>query len=378
MLLLFLLLTSIPAGKPFIGEELKKIAKNDEVEHLTGQALVDGESLTYATHMAGTIYRSCWLPPLVDYINSHQNLYKAKYKPGIEKFVRSRIMRSKYLEDPLAAELMERREIVGEDPLPESFDSREHWPKCAEVIGHIRDQSNCASCWAVANVEVMSDRLCIQSDAKYKVSTPSDTDLLACCGSFCGFGCEGGYTNRGWPYFKASGICTGGPYGDKKSCKPYAFYPCGKHENQTYYGPCPYYNWVTPTCRNMCQLKSRKNYESDKFWGGEAYVVSGNETAIRREIMTKGPVLVTFYVFEDFMYYSGGIYEHYYGYDDQGAHAVKIIGWGVEKGTKYWLVANSWNVDWGEKGFFRIIRGQNECGIEAGVIGGSVDLSKIH
>jgi cathepsin B len=29
----------------------------------------------------------------------------------------------------------------------------------------------------------------------------------------------------------------------------------------------------------------------------------------------------------------------------------------------YWLVANSWNEDWGEKGFFKIKRGSNECGI---------------
>jgi hypothetical protein len=27
-------------------------------------------------------------------------------------------------------------------------------------------------------------------------------------------------------------------------------------------------------------------------------------------------------------------------------------------------VANSWNPYWGEKGYFRILRGNNECGIE--------------
>jgi len=26
-----------------------------------------------------------------------------------------------------------------------------------------------------------------------------------------------------------------------------------------------------------------------------------------------------------------------------GGHAIKILGWGVDQGTKYWLVANSWN-----------------------------------
>ena len=54
-----------------------------------------------------------------------------------------------------------------------------------------------------------------------------------------------------------------------------------------------------------------------------------------------------------------------------GAHAVKILGWGVnEEGVKYWLVANSWNESWGEKGFFRIIRGTNDCGIESAIVSG--------
>jgi hypothetical protein len=33
-----------------------------------------------------------------------------------------------------------------------------------------------------------------------------------------------------------------------------------------------------------------------------------------------------------------------------GGHAIRILGWGTENGTPYWLVANSWNPDWGNKG----------------------------
>lgn len=53
-----------------------------------------------------------------------------------------------------------------------------------------------------------------------------------------------------------------------------------------------------------------------------------------------------------------------------GGHAIKLLGWGVENGNKYWLAANSWNEDWGDKGYFKILRGDNECGIEDEIVAG--------
>ena len=70
-------------------------------------------------------------------------------------------------------------------------------------------------------------------------------------------------------------------------------------------------------------------------------------------------------VFEDFMSYKSGIYHHVSG-KSLGGHAIKVVGWGVEKGQKYWIAANSWSESWGENGFFRIGMTENRFGYAAG------------
>ena len=64
-----------------------------------------------------------------------------------------------------------------------------------------------------------------------------------------------------------------------------------------------------------------------------------------------------------------GVYQHHSD-ESLGGHAIRLLGWGVDNGTPYWLLANSWNTDWGENGYFRILRGNNECGIESGITAG--------
>lgn len=77
--------------------------------------------------------------------------------------------------------------------------------------------------------------------------------------------------------------------------------------------------------------------------------------------MTYGVVIVFFYTCRSIQYVAG---------EALGGHAVRILGWGVEISTPYWLVANSWNTDWGDNGFFKILRGNNECGIEENIQAG--------
>merc|ERR1712001_320285 len=102
------------------------------------------------------------------------------------------------------------------------------------------------------------------------------------CCNYCGFGCNGGYTSTAWGYWHQSGVVSGGLYGDTETCQPYSL----------------------------------------------------------------APTEVSFTVYEDFVNYKSGVYQHVHGHQ-LGGHAVRMLGWGEEDGTPYWLVANSWNTDWG-------------------------------
>jgi len=249
--------------------------------------------------------------------------------------------------------------------IPESFNSADNWPGC-QSLKEIRDQSTCGSCWAFGAAEAMSDRICIASKQKLQTRVSSE-DLLTCCGS-CGNGCNGGYPSAAWNYWKRSGLVTGNEYGDKTLCMPYSFPRCDHHTTGSY-GPCGSIK-PTPKCKTTCIPEYTTNkYADDKWYADSVYSVPSAVSKIQTEIMTNGPIEVAFTVYNDFLTYKTGVYHHTSG-GALGGHAVKMVGWGVENGTPYWLIANSWNEGWGDKGYFKIKRGNNECGIEGQGVAG--------
>lgn len=252
-------------------------------------------------------------------------------------------------------------------PLPDQFDAREQWPECADVIGHIRDQGACGSCWAFGAAESISDRVCIHSNAAQKVLISAD-DLLSCCGLRCGLGCNGGYPGSAWHYWVHKGLVSGGDYGDDSTCRPYEIQPCEHHTT----GPrpnCSSEDASTPKCRRECQKSYSSDYKADLHFGKKSYKVENNEEAIKKEIFTGGSVEAAFDVYSDFPSYKSGVYQCH-SQQFLGGHAVRILGWGIEKNIKFWLAGNSWNTDWGDNGYFKILRGSDECGIEDSIVAG--------
>jgi cathepsin B len=231
--------------------------------------------------------------------------------------------------------------------LPQNFDSSQQWPTCT-TIGTIYNQADCGSCWAFGCVEAVSDRFCIHKGSKFN-QILSFMDETAC--GPCD-GCEGGDPDDAWSFVQSTGLVT-------DACYPYSIPTCPPAQQ-----PC--LNFVdTPNCLSSCN-------NTDPwvpYMLSSVYDVSSDASAIQSEIYTNGPVEACFTVYSDFLNYKSGVYQYESG-DALGGHCVKIIGWGVEGGLPYWLINNSWTTYWGDNGQFKILRGQDECGIEDDVVAG--------
>jgi cathepsin B len=308
----------------------------------------------------------------VDDLNSQNgNTWTAEMSPRFKDLTlrQSKIQMGTLLGGPIFGPKPESEPRVA---VPDNFDWREQLGEKCPSIKEVRDQSTCGSCWAFGSVEAMTDRICIKSNGTVKHEI-SAQDPVSCCGFLCGMGCNGGQPAGAWNYFKNFGIVSGGEFGDKSTCLPYAMPECAHHVDDPKFKPCSS-SEPTPKCSRQCSdgesWRSAKIHNSQ----GSTYNVAG-EDALKQEIFAKGPVTGAFMVFKDFLAYKSGVYQYTKG-GLLGGHAIEIIGWGEESGTPYWIVKNSWNEDWGDHGFFKIVRGTNAVrklrngGIDSQVLNG--------
>lgn len=212
----------------------------------------------------------------------------------------------------------------------DNFDSRERWPG---FVHGIMNQGQCGSCWAFGATEAMSDRLAIVT--KGSVNVVLSPQYLVSCDKN-NMGCSGGWLDKAWNFMMTNGVPS-------QSC---VSYKSGGGSSGTCPSKC---DDGSPIVLYKC-----KNIQYAK-----------NAGQIQSAIMRDGPVEAAFTVYQDFLSYKSGIYKHVSG-GILGGHAIKAVGWGVDKGTKYWIMANSWGTSWGEQGFFKIAFG--ECGIEQNIV----------
>jgi len=292
---------------------------------------------------------------MVDWINAQNAGWTAEYKPELFRRLFNngqKLFGARIVDKSVLPVLPSSNSATP----PASFDSRSQWPDC---IGRVLDQGECGSCWAFGTTETLSDRFCIHSNGSINVQLAA-LDLTTC--DTQQDGCNGGDPFTAWVYAKKTGIVT-------EACAMYnkSIPTCEPSQE-----PC--LNFVpTPKCPAP-KCDNGANWDDDKHFAETAYSLSSQISDIESDMVTNGPVQAAFDVYEDFLHYKSGVYRHLTG-KYMGGHSVKMIGYGIANGTEFWNVQNSWTTTWGDNGYFMILRGKDECGIEDGVVAGLPKIS---
>ena len=143
----------------------------------------------------------------------------------------------------------------------------------------------------------------------------------------------------------------GGTGGCQGSTAELAFeYAAGPHSPgllEEFQYPYTSYNGQDYACVNQMSSPVRI--------GGYVQLPSNNYTALMNAVAKVGPVAVTVCA-NTWGSYQGGIFAGCSSAPMDLDHAVVLMGYGVENGQKFWIVRNSWSPSWGEKGYIRIAR----------------------
>lgn len=219
----------------------------------------------------------------------------------------------------------------------------------SKFMSGIRSQGSCGSCYAASTLSMLEARLKMKypnvDSQKLKISL----DYALEC-SVYNQGCDGGYS-----------------------------YLVLKTGNEVGFMPEKCYNKGSK-CSSSCRFgKGNEN----KIVVKKYYYVGGsygrcNEEAMIEELDKNGPFVVSFEPPYDFMVYKSGIFEskvakhNWMNAKDvrkpewqKVDHSVVLVGYGEENGKKFWKLQNSWGDNWGENGYFRMIRGKDHTGIES-------------
>lgn len=236
------------------------------------------------------------------------------------------------------------------DPLPHTYLAAEDLP--AEFTWMNKDGQNyltmsrnqhipqyCGSCWAHGTTSSLSDRINILRNNSFPQVNLAPQVLINC--GFAG-SCNGGNPAGVYAYGRSHGIPS-------ETCQNYE----AKNGKCAPLGRCE-------TCdpKNGCsQVTDYPNYHVSQYGG-----VSGADK-MKAEIYARGPIGCGISADDKLEAYTGGIFSEVKA-DPQINHEVAVVGWGVENGTEYWFMRNSWGTYWGENGFARVMMHKNNLALE--------------
>jgi len=237
-----------------------------------------------------------------------------------------------------AREFSERRARQGNDrkvhtarTLPTAFD----WVSKGAVT-EVKDQKVCGSCWAFGTVASIEGNNFVQNK---ELISLSEQELVSC--DNVDHGCHGGLPENAyqWMLNNKQGLETEGDYS---------------------------YHAKDEQCA-VDQSKERVFLEN---W----QAISTDEDEIAAALMQYGPLAVGIHAGPPLQSYTGGIFQG--SCAGRPNHAVTIVGFGEEDGVKFWNVKNSWGKSFGENGYFRILRGAGQCGINGHVTAAEVQVKQ--
>lgn len=216
--------------------------------------------------------------------------------------------------------------------LPKSvrIDDAVDWRKEGAVTP-IKNQGQCGSCWAFSTTGSLEGQHFRKSG---KLVSLSEQQLVDCSGKTGNEGCNGGLMDNAFEYIKENGGL------DTEDSYPYHAHQEKCHFNKKTIGA---------TCSGYIDIES------------------GDEDALKQAVATIGPVSVAIDVTEDkFMFYKEGIFFDDGCSNERDAlnHGVLVVGYGSNSTADFWVVKNSWGETWGEDGYIRMARNNNNmCGI---------------
>lgn len=220
--------------------------------------------------------------------------------------------------------------------LPRSLDWR-----VRGVLGMVKDQVACGSCWAFGAIGTIEARLNIfRLTYEDPHSAPllrfSEQAIVDCFWGEDSYGCDGGDTISAFKWLSTQNhgrlaLEDEYPYlGQDDICRDALF------DNSTEYRVAGY-----------------RPVEKDSINSLKAALMSG-------------PVAIAIGVAESLMFYTGGVYNDPAcpSAFEELAHAVICVGWGTDAlYGDYWIVRNSWSPRWGMDGYVYIAMKDNICGV---------------